>query len=83
MAVSNKIVFVTSIPNNEEPRTFIASANCKRSCDNVGRSAVVIRRMNSKLLIRSKWCSIQKSGEAWSEFQVRYKPLVSEHLTIS
>lgn len=72
MAVSNKIVFVTAIPSNEEPRAFIASANCRRSCDNnVGRSAVVIRRMNSKLLIHSKWCSIQKNGEAWSEFQVR------------
>lgn len=73
MAVSNKIVFVTAIPSNEEPRTFIASASCRRSCDSsvAGRSAVVIRRMNSKLLIHSKWCSIQKNGEAWSEFQVR------------
>lgn len=74
MAVSNKIVFVTTIPNDEEPRNFIATASPanRRQCreTNVGRSAVVIRKMNSKLLIHSKWYSIQKSGEAWSEFQV-------------
>ena len=72
MAVSNKIVFVTAIPSNEEPRAFIASASSSRCCDgNAGRrSAVVIRRMNSRLLIHSKWCSVQKNGEAWSEFQV-------------
>ena len=72
MAVSNKIVFVRAIPNNDEPRAFIASLNnCKQSREaNAGRSAVVIHKMNSKLLIHSKWCSIQKSGEAWSEFQV-------------
>jgi len=49
------------------------------------RSAVVIRRMNTKLMINGKWCCIQRSEEAWAEFQVQlqlYSYTIAIPLTI-
>ena len=71
MAVSNKIVFMTAIPNHEDPRDFITNHCCRRSVTGDNKSAVVIRRMNTKLMINGKWCCIQRSEEAWGEFQVQ------------